>query len=100
MEGMPYLEQGTRWQYQMHIFETPFYYIDYCLAQTAAFQFLLASLEDYEGAFAAYLRFSKQGGERVWTDLLKEAGLRSPFEEGALKEVAVQIEDLLNRLEP
>ncbi len=100
MEGMPYLEQGTRWQYQMHIFETPFYYIDYCLAQTAAFQFLLASLEDYEGAFAAYLRFSKQGGERVWTDLLKEAGLRSPFEEGALKEVAVQIEDLLNRLKP
>lgn len=100
MEGMPYLEQGTRWQYQMHIFETPFYYIDYCLAQTAAFQFLLASLEDYEGAFAAYLRFSKQGGERVWTDLLKEAGLRSPFEEGALKEVAVQMEDLLNRLKP
>lgn len=100
MEGMPYLEQGTRWQYQMHIFETPFYYIDYCLAQTAAFQFLLASLKDYEEAFAAYLRFSKQGGERVWTDLLKEAGLRSPFEEGALKEVAVQIEDLLNRLEP
>lgn len=100
MEGMPYLEQGTRWQYQMHIFETPFYYIDYCLAQTAAFQFLLASLEDYEEAFAAYLRFSKQGGERVWTDLLKEAGLRSPFEEGALKEVAVQIEDLLNRLKP
>lgn len=35
-DGIPYLEEGTRWQYQMHIYETPFYYIDYCLAQTAA----------------------------------------------------------------
>ncbi len=33
-DGIPYLEEGTRWQYQMHIYETPFYYIDYCLAQT------------------------------------------------------------------
>ena len=33
-EGIPYLEEGTRWQYQAHIFESPFYYIDYCLAQT------------------------------------------------------------------
>ena len=40
-DGVPYLEEGTRWQYQMHIYETPFYYIDYCLAQTAALQFLL-----------------------------------------------------------
>ena len=34
----------------MHIYETPFYYIDYCLAQTAALQFLLASQKDYDGA--------------------------------------------------
>ena len=100
MEGIPYLEQGTRWQYQMHIFETPFYYIDYCLAQTAAFQFLLASLENYDGAFAKYLRFSRQGGEKVWTELLTEAGLKSPFEEGALAEMAGKVEDLLNRIRP
>ena len=56
-EGIPYLEEGTRWQYQMHIYETPFYYIDYCLAQTAALQFLLESQKDYDGAFARYVRF-------------------------------------------
>ena len=84
----------------MHIFETPFYYIDYCLAQTAAFQFLLASLENYDDAFAKYLRFSRQGGEKVWTELLTEAGLKSPFEEGALAEMAGKVEDLLNRIRP
>ena len=96
--GIPYLEKGTRWQYQMHIYESPFYYIDYCLAQTAAFQFLLASREDYDGAFARYLRLSRQGGEKVWTDLLEEAGFPSPFVPGALKELAEKVEALLESI--
>ncbi len=96
--GIPYLEEGTRWQYQMHIYESPFYYIDYCLAQTAAFQFLLASLDDYGDAFARYLRLSRQGGEKVWTDLLQEAGFPSPFEPGALKSLAERVEALLEKL--
>ena len=100
MEGMPYLEKGTRWQYQMHIYELPFYYIDYCLAQTAAFQFLLASRENYADAFARYLRLSRQGGEKVWTELLAEAGFPSPFEPGALKELAGRVENTLKELRP
>ena len=98
MEGIPYLEKGTRWQYQMHIYETPFYYIDYCLAQTAAFQFLLASLTDYKDAFARYMVLSKQGGEKEWDLLLKEAGFRSPFEEGALQEIATKMEQLIMKI--
>ena len=98
MDGMPYLEKGTRWQYQMHIYESPFYYIDYVLAQTAAFNFLLASREDYDDAFARYIRLSRQGGEKVWTDLLGEAGFTSPFEPGALKTLAEKVEALLNEI--
>ena len=98
MEGIPYIEEGTRWQYQMHIYETPFYYIDYCLAQTAAFCFLLASREDYDGAFSRYLRLSRQGGEKLWTDLLEEAGFPSPFAPGALKELAGRVQMLLEEL--
>ncbi|MBQ6466287.1 MAG: M3 family oligoendopeptidase [Oscillospiraceae bacterium] len=97
-EGMPYLEKGTRWQYQMHIYESPFYYIDYCLAQTAAFHFLLASLADYDDAFARYIRLSKQGGEKVWTDLLAEAGFPSPFTPGSLSELAERVEALLEKI--
>jgi len=98
MEGMPYLNKGTRWQYQMHIYETPFYYIDYCLAQTAAFQFLLASLENYDDAFAKYMHLSKQGGEKAWDELIKEAGYRSPFEKGSLKEIANKMESLVTKI--
>ena len=98
-DGVPYLEEGTRWQYQMHIYETPFYYIDYCLAQTAALQFLLESRKDYHDAFRRYVRFLSQGGEKVFTELLAEAGLRSPFRPGALKEVAQESEALLRELE-
>ncbi len=97
-DGIPYLEEGTRWQYQMHIFETPFYYIDYCLAQTAALQFLLASQKDYMGAFSRYVRFLSQGGEKTFPELLEEAGLRSPFQEGALRDVAKASAALLETL--
>ena len=68
------------------------------LAQTAAFQFLLASRRDYDDAFARYLHLSKQGGSKVFTDLLAEAGLKSPFEPGALKDFAVRIEEMLNEI--
>lgn len=98
MDGIPYLEKGTRWQYQMHIYESPFYYIDYCLAQTAAFGFLIASLEDYDDAFARYLKLSRQGGEKLWTDLLDEAGIASPFTPGALHELAEKVEAVLEKI--
>ena len=97
-EGMPYLEKGTRWQYQMHIYESPFYYIDYCLAQTAAFNFLLASQENYDDAFARYMRLSRQGGEKVWTDLLDEAGFVPPFVPGALAPLATKVEALIDKI--
>ncbi len=82
--GIPYLEDGTRWQYQMHIFETPFYYIDYCLAQTVALGFLFASQKDYAGTLEKYLAFSRAGGTRPFGDLVADAGLPSPFVDGGL----------------
>lgn len=97
-EGMTYLSKGTRWQYQMHIYETPFYYIDYCLAQIVAFEFLLESLEDYDRAFEKYVHFVSQGGEALFSDLIKEAELGSPFEDGALKDVAAKIQEHLHNL--
>ena len=97
-DGMPFLEDGRRWQYQMHIYETPFYYIDYCLAQTAAFGFLLASLEDYDGAFARYIRLMKQGGETYFDKLLEEAEIPSPFEDGALQTLSEKVEALIRAL--
>ena len=97
-DGIPYLEEGTRWQYQMHIYESPFYYIDYCLAQTVAIHFLLLSQEDYQGAFDKYLHFVRQGGTKPFSALVKEAGIPSPFEDGALAEMSRRALDLLETL--
>ena len=50
-------------------------------------------------AFAKYMRLSKQGGEKTWDELIKEAGFRSPFEKGALKDIAEKMELLVKKLE-
>ena len=97
--GIEYLEKGTRWQYQNHIFQSPFYYVDYCLAQAVAFEFLCLSLEDYEGALATYIDHAKRTGNYSFVDLLSLAGIKSPFEEGALKGIATKIEELLSKLQ-
>ncbi len=97
-DGITYFEKGTRWQYQMHIFESPFYYIDYCLAQSNALQFLFKSLENYQDAFEKYFKFTSNGGTMYFTDMLEDAGINSPFKKGALKEVAEKSEQLLNKL--
>ncbi len=97
-DGIEYLEQGTRWQYQMHIYETPFYYIDYCLAQVVALEFLAESQKDYDDAFDRYVEHCKRGGLYAFNHLVKLAGLKSPFEDGALKEIAKTSIKLLDEL--
>ncbi|MBR2970632.1 MAG: M3 family oligoendopeptidase [Clostridia bacterium] len=97
-EGIPYLELGTRWQYQMHIYETPFYYIDYCLAQTVALGFLAASQTDFGDALRRYLDLCRKGGSVPFSRLCSEAGLTSPFEEGALKKIAETVPEILRRI--
>lgn len=85
---IPYLSEGTRWQYQMHVYEAPFYYIDYCLAQTVALGFLLASQKNYADAFSRYLAFLRAGGTKPFEELIAGAALASPFREGGLASLA------------
>ena len=96
--GIPYIEEGTRWQYQMHIYESPFYYIDYCLAQTVALGFLIAMHKDYDKAFDKYIEFSKCGGTVPFPTLVKNAGLPDPFGNGSLDELGKGAEDILKSL--
>ena len=91
LSGIPYIEEGTRWQFQMHIYEMPFYYIDYCLAQTVALWFLVKSREDYNGALKDYLTFAKTGGQISFPALLERAGIPSPFEDGSLDKMSKEV---------
>ena len=85
--GIPFYAEGEGWQRQMHIYENPFYYIDYCLAQTVALEIWAMIQKDPKEAWEHYMAYTKQGGSRAFTDLLKNAGLASPFEEACLRDV-------------
>ena len=87
---VPFYGEGKGWQRQSHIYKTPFYYIDYCLAQTVSLEFWAKIRKDPQEAFATYLRYTKLGGSMVFTDLLKTAGLDSPFEEETLKSICAE----------
>ncbi|GAB6926160.1 M3 family oligoendopeptidase [Paenibacillus sp. JCM 10914] len=94
-----YLEQGGFWHKQGHIFSTPFYYIDYTLAQICAFQFWKKMHGDQDAAWASYLHLCRQGGSKSFTGLVKEAGLISPFEDGCVTSVIGSIESWLDSVD-
>ena len=98
-DGIPYLEKGTRWQYQMHIYESPFYYIDYCLAQTVALGFFIKMAENYDEALSKYLAFVKCGGTKLFPDLVKDAGIADPFGDGTLKTLAEKLMKIAEKYE-
>ena len=84
---IPVYADGEGWQRQSHIYQSPFYYIDYCLAQTVSLQFWALLQEDRAKAWEKYMAYTVQGGSRVFTELLANAGLDSPFEEKCLRGV-------------
>ena len=84
---IPFYSEGEGWQRQSHIYEMPFYYIDYCLAQTVALEFWAMIQKDRDNAWKHYMAYTVQGGSRTFVDLLKNAGLKTPFDEACLKEV-------------
>lgn len=86
--GIEHLEQGGYWQMQRHIYQMPFYYIDYTLALCCALQFWAKSLDDYGRALADYRALCARGGRLPFQALVRSAGLRSPFEAGVLHGVA------------
>jgi len=82
----PFLEQGSRWQTQSHIYQSPFYYIDYTLAQLCAFQFYKKMHSNFEVAWEDYYRLCCQGGSKNFLELVSIANLDSPFDEAKFHE--------------
>ena len=98
-DGHAYLEAGGFWQRQAHIYASPFYYIDYTLAQICAFQFWKRSRENFKEAWKDYVHLCSLGGSLSFTDLVREAGLISPFEQGCVESVIGTIEEYLNSID-
>ena len=92
------LKNGIFWFRQGHIFSSPFYYIDYTLAQVCAFQFWIKSRENREKAWQDYLNLCKLGGSKPFFELMKSANLKNPFEEGTLAIVIPKIKEYLDNV--
>ena len=86
-DNLPFYSRGAGWQRQLHIYLYPFYYIDYCMAQVMSLQYFALSLENREKAWDKYMAFVKQGGTKTFVDLAHSVGLRSPIDQGCVKDV-------------
>lgn len=96
--GDEFLERGGYWFRQRHIFQSPFYYIDYALAQICAFQFWKKSNEDREECWNDYMNICKVGGTKLFLEIVKLANLKSPFEEGSISSVVTEVENYIDSI--
>ncbi|HPG43935.1 MAG TPA: M3 family oligoendopeptidase, partial [Acholeplasmataceae bacterium] len=94
-----FMEKGTYWFRQGHIFGSPFYYIDYTLAQVCAFQYWIKSQEDHAKALESYIKLCKLGGSKSFLGLVKAAELKNPFVNGTVKEIVKPIRAYLDAVD-
>lgn len=98
-DGIKVLEDGGFWLRQGHVFGSPFYYIDYTLAQVCAFQFWQKNRENHESAWTDYMNLCKAGGTKPFTGLLEVGNLQNPFKPGTIKKVIAPIKEYLDKVD-
>ncbi|MFL8968877.1 M3 family oligoendopeptidase [Helcococcus kunzii] len=94
-----YMDSGRRWQAQMHVYSSPFYYLDYTIAQMNAFQFFVLDMENHEDAWNKYLELCKLGGKLGTKEIISKVGLKNPFEKETFKYVVPRLEEYLESLD-
>lgn len=93
------LKEGIFWFRQGHIFASPFYYIDYTLAQVCAFQFWIKANEDRDAAWKEYLNLCRLGGSKSFFGLMEAANIKNPFTEGTIASVIPEIRKFLDSID-
>lgn len=88
----------TSWQRQLHLFEVPFYYIEYGIAQLGALGVWMNSLRDFDAALAAYQEALKLGYTQSIPAIYQTANVPFDFSSERLKELAEFIQVELNQL--
>jgi oligoendopeptidase F len=89
----------ARWYQQIHIFEVPFYYIEYGIAQLGALQVWRNALKDQAGTVAAYRKALGLGSTRPLPELYQAAGIKLAFDAETIGELISLVEEELERLE-
>ncbi len=79
------------WQKKLHVYEVPFYYVEYGIAQLGALQVWRNSLGDYPQAVAEYRAGLALGGSRPLPELFETAGCRFDFSEATLRPLVAAV---------
>ncbi len=90
--------KSTAWQRQLHIFEVPFYYIEYGIAQLGALGVWKNSLEDKSKAIENYKSALKLAYTKTIPEIYSAAGIEFNFSEGHIKKLANFIQEQLEKL--
>jgi oligoendopeptidase F len=92
-------EKVTGWHRKLHIFEEPFYYVEYGLAQLGAVQIWQNAQQDQAAAIAAYRQALSLGGTDTLPHLFSTAGARFAFDPGTLGAAVTLMENTIAELE-
>jgi len=76
-----------QWQRQLHLFEVPFYYIEYGIAQLGALQLWQRSTSDHAGALNDYKSALRLGGSKPLPELFAAAGIPFDFSPSTVRRV-------------
>jgi oligoendopeptidase F len=85
----------TRWHRQGHVFTSPFYYVEYGMAQLGALQIWRNALEDQALALAQYKQALEFGGTKSIPELFAAAGAEFAFDSETVGELMALIEQNL-----
>jgi oligoendopeptidase F len=92
-------ERVARWYQQPHFFSSPFYYIEYGIAQLGALQVWRNSLKDPKEAVRMYRAALALGATRPLPELFKTAGARLIFDSAGMSELIEVVEQEIAKLE-
>jgi oligoendopeptidase F len=77
--------RSNAWQRQLHLFEVPFYYIEYGIAQLGAIGMWMQFKKDKQKAISNYCNALSLGGTKTLPELFQTAGLELDFSPGKIK---------------
>ncbi len=89
----------TGWQRKAHIHRSPFYYVEYGLAQLGAVLIWRSAIDDSQAAIAAYRRALALGGTASLPELYRTAGTKFAFDADTLRQAVDLVEEKLLDLE-
>jgi len=89
---------GNLWQKQLHLFEVPFYYIEYAIAQLGAIAVWKNYKENPEKALEQYLAALSLGYTKPMNEIYETAGIKFDFSAAYINELATFVKEELNKL--